>query len=166
MLFILLSCVGCDQATKFIVKDYLASAERISFWGDIVRFEYTENRGAFLSLGSSLPEEWRSLLFIMGVGLLLLALLTYLFFLAGRAQLLSIVAFSLVCGGGLSNLLDRVAYRGSVIDFLNIGFGSLRTGIFNVADVAITVGVLLLFVSGLVSHSGHAASNSLERSDL
>jgi len=49
-----------------------------------------------------------------------------------------------VCGGGLSNLVDRIAYDGHVVDFLNIGIGSLRTGIFNVADMAITAGALLL----------------------
>ena len=47
-------------------------------------------------------------------------------------------------GGGFSNLFDRTVHGGYVVDFINVGFGALRTGIFNVADVAITVGVLLL----------------------
>ena len=47
--------------------------------------------------------------------------------------------------GGLSNLVDRIA-MGSVIDFLNIGIGPIRTGIFNVADVAIMAGIALLLV--------------------
>src|SRR5207249_7753307 len=53
-----------------------------------------------------------------------------------------------ILGGGLSNLLDRVAYGGYVVDFINLGIGSLRTGIFNAADVAITVGVLLVVFGG------------------
>lgn len=50
------------------------------------------------------------------------------------------VAWSLVLAGGLGNLLDRLIYDGRVIDFMNLGIGSLRTGIFNVADVCITIG--------------------------
>jgi signal peptidase II len=46
--------------------------------------------------------------------------------------------------GGIGNLLDRVFYDGRVIDFMNLGIGRLRTGIFNVADVYITIGILLL----------------------
>jgi signal peptidase II len=61
-----------------------------------------------------------------------------------RAQAL---AFGLVAGGGFANWLDRVRGDGSVTDFVSLGFGPLRTGIFNVADVAIVLGLLLfLFV--------------------
>jgi signal peptidase II len=49
-----------------------------------------------------------------------------------------------ILAGGLGNLIDRVTNHGQVTDFLNLGIGSLRTGIFNVADVAITGGALLL----------------------
>jgi signal peptidase II len=59
------------------------------------------------------------------------------------------VALSLIAGGGLSNLIDRIAYGGYVIDFLNIGLGGLRTGIFNIADVAIMVGAISLIVRSL-----------------
>jgi signal peptidase II len=52
----------------------------------------------------------------------------------------------LVFAGGASNLVDRIS-RGSVIDFMNVGLGGLRTGIFNVADVAILVGVGALLFS-------------------
>jgi len=51
-------------------------------------------------------------------------------------------------GGGASNLIDR-ASRGHVVDFLNLGVGSLRTGIFNVADVAVLLGAVLIVVGDL-----------------
>jgi signal peptidase II len=54
-----------------------------------------------------------------------------------------LVGLSLVWAGGASNWVDRMA-RGSVVDFLNVGFGALRTGIFNVADVAIMLGACIL----------------------
>jgi signal peptidase II len=56
------------------------------------------------------------------------------------------VALSLVAGGGISNLIDRFLYDGRVTDFLNVGIGSLRTGIFNLADMAILAGALLLIL--------------------
>ena len=57
-----------------------------------------------------------------------------------------LVGLALVFAGGASNLLDRVAH-GTVIDFMNVGVGPLRTGIFNVADVAIMMGVVLLVLT-------------------
>ena len=61
-----------------------------------------------------------------------------------KQKLLSLIALSLVFSGGISNFYDRVFNNGAVIDFLNIGFGTFRTGIFNVADVAIMAGVFML----------------------
>ncbi|HEY5543250.1 MAG TPA: signal peptidase II [Candidatus Binatia bacterium] len=145
---IILLCIAVDQATKWLAKIYLAPDGFISLAGDIFRLQYAENTGAFLSLGSSLPPPWRHIVFTVFVGVFLLALLAYLLFnrtlpAAYRAYL------SLVCGGGLSNLTDRIAYGGHVVDFLNLGFGPIRTGIFNVADMAITMGAILLAVDSL-----------------
>lgn len=61
----------------------------------------------------------------------------------------TVVAWSLVLSGGLGNLVDRIINDGRMIDFMNIGIGSLRTGIFNVADVYITVGVVVLVFQAL-----------------
>ena len=55
-----------------------------------------------------------------------------------------VIASGLIIGGGLSNLIDRLVNNGAVIDFLNLGIGSLRTGIFNVADMAIMLGAVLM----------------------
>ena len=57
-MFIALACVGCDQASKAVAKDYLPPGERISLLGDMVRLQYAENNGAFLGLGSTLPEDF------------------------------------------------------------------------------------------------------------
>jgi signal peptidase II len=61
----------------------------------------------------------------------------------GRQQM---IAVSLLLAGGIGNLLDRVFHNGLVIDFLNMGIGPLRTGIFNVADMAIMAGFALLLL--------------------
>ncbi len=143
-----LTCVGCDQATKAVAKEYLPRNEVLSFARDTFRLQYAENTGAFLSIGSSLPEKARGLLFTVGTGAIVFGILGYLLF-APALPHAKTVAFSLIAGGGLSNLIDRIAYGGYVVDFLNIGFGSLRTGIFNIADVAITVGAIYLFARSL-----------------
>lgn len=140
---ILLFCVGCDQAVKAIARDTLALGDPVSLFYGFVRFEYVENPGAFLSLGAELPAQARFLFGVVFVGLALLV--TLVFLLRSRdlpaAQKLGL---ALLVGGGAGNLIDRLVNDGAVVDFVSLGIGSLRTGIFNVADVAITLGFLLL----------------------
>jgi signal peptidase II len=81
--------------------------------------------------------------FQIGVGAFLLALLVYTIFFA-PPRVFCIVALTLILAGGVSNLADRLIYGGYVVDFINVGIGSLRTGVFNLADVAISAGVLML----------------------
>ncbi len=140
---VLLSSVGCDRVTKDYAQAVLPGAGRISLAGDILRIEYAENRGAFLGMGASLSAPVRRALFIVGnAGI---ALFTVLAALWGSDRARSeVAALSLVAGGGLGNLWDRIAHGGSVVDFLNLGIGPVRTGIFNVADLAIVAGVALL----------------------
>jgi signal peptidase II len=61
----------------------------------------------------------------------------------------AIVAFALLIAGGMGNLMDRLMYDGYVVDFINVGLGPLRTGIFNVADIAVTLGLLILMLRTL-----------------
>ena len=83
----------------------------------------------------------------MAVGTFIFATLSCL--LASPFERVTAVTLSLICGGGSGKLIDRVAYGGSVItDFLNVGVGGLRTGIFNIADVAIMTGALLMVFRG------------------
>lgn len=143
----LVFCVGCDQAVKAIARDALASSPPVSLFGGAVRFEYAENPGAFLSLGAELPPQIRFLLGVVFVALALAALLVFML----RSASLSTgqkAALALIVGGGFGNLIDRVANDGHVIDFVSVGIGPLRTGIFNVADMAITAGVLVMLFSG------------------
>ena len=58
-----------------------------------------------------------------------------------------IIALALIAAGGFGNLIDRVLYDGRVTDFLNLGVGSLRTGIFNIADAVEVIGVLFFALS-------------------
>ena len=143
ILFVLFSCVGCDQATKSLARQNLAGIEPISMFNDMFRFQYAENPGAFLSFGANIPEHMRYAIFTLLIGVFLLGLLVHLIK-SKKIHGPDIIALSLVLGGGCGNLIDRIFNDGRVVDFLNVGIGSLRTGIFNVADIAITFGVIWL----------------------
>lgn len=143
VLFLLVLCVGCDQLTKDAAQQYLAFEPSRSWFHDTVRLEYAENSGAFLSVGGGLSKELRIVLFQVFPALWLIALALYLLFTKVPSLLLT-VAWSLVLSGGAGNLFDRILHDGRVVDFMNLGIGNLRTGIFNVADICITIGVSLL----------------------
>jgi signal peptidase II len=142
---VLLCSVGCDQVAKTLARASLAASRPVSLLDDCVRFELAQNRGAFLSLGESLPGAARYLLFVVLVGGALALTLAFTLRLRS-ANPVQLVALSLLTGGGLGNLIDRLLHDGAVVDFVSIGVGTLRTGIFNIADAAITLGVLLLLI--------------------
>jgi signal peptidase II len=141
LLALVATTISCDRVTKHIAATSFEGAPSRSFFADTVRLEYTENQGGFLSLGADLPPAARTAIFTIGAGLILLGSLLAAFKL--RLTGWPLVGLSLWCAGGASNWLDRVVH-GGVVDFLNVGIGALRTGIFNVADVAIMLGVCIL----------------------
>lgn len=136
---ILFSCIGCDRATKYMATQSLKGAPPQSLLADTLRFEYALNPGGFLSLGGNLPEEWRQSLFIFCNVCTMVAVGAFLIFRRSLDGRLSI-ALSCILAGGIGNLIDRVSNNGLVTDFINVGIGPLRTGIFNVADMAVLFG--------------------------
>lgn len=146
LFFVFIVTIGCDQATKLIAQRTL-SPQSTSYLNDLFRLQLAQNNGAFLSLGSLLSEQARFWIFTILVGIFLLGLLIYAVGVAARSSFTFLIALGLILGGGVSNLLDRVLHNGLVVDFMNVGIGNLRTGIFNVADMAIMVGIVLLLFS-------------------
>jgi signal peptidase II len=158
VVLILVSCTGCDRVTKNMAREWLAPSPPISVLNGFIRFEYVENQGALLGLGSNMPREVRFVLFVI---LACAGLVLTLVFIA-RAQswgLRPLIGLSLVAGGGVGNLVDRIINKGAVTDFVRVGIGPVRTGIFNVADVVIVAGVvmILLWVAGERKGTGNAA---------
>jgi len=137
-----LACVGCDQVTKAIARDHLVLGDEHSFVGDAFRLTLAENPGAFLSIGESLPDHVRSTIFIVGVGLASLGALLAAFFVKGVGYW-QVAGLSLIASGGVGNWIDRLTNDGRVTDFLNVGVGGVRTGIFNVADMVLMAGVAI-----------------------
>jgi len=140
---LLAATAGCDRVTKHLAVTNLAGMPEQSYLGGTVRLDYHENAGGFLSAGSTWRPEIRVVVFQAANGAFLLGTLL----LATRYKWSRLAGIGLVMflAGGFSNLVDRIA-MGSVIDFLNIGIGPVRTGIFNVADVAIMAGIGLLMI--------------------
>ncbi|QEG41653.1 Lipoprotein signal peptidase [Roseimaritima ulvae] len=139
----LVVCVIVDQVTKQWATATLKHGETLSFWGDRFRLQYAMNSGGFLSLGSEFSESARFALFI-GFNLVLMCGLGWFLYAAPRARRGFQFGVGLLLAGGIGNLIDRLTQNGQVIDFMNLGIGSLRTGIFNVADIAIVAGAVLL----------------------
>jgi len=138
--------ISCDRMTKHFAEKTLADAPRRSFLGDTLRLDYATNTGGFLGLGADWPPALRTAVFTVGTGFMLLSAVVAGFRL--RVAGAEAIGLALVFAGGASNLVDRL-WRGTVIDFLNVGVGPLRTGIFNVADMAVLFGIALF----LVAHS-------------
>jgi signal peptidase II len=145
----LFCCVGCDQASKAAARSFLSSGTLHSYLADSFRLQLTENPGSFLSLGAALPQQVRFWLFTAVVGLLLIALLGAALF-SRRLDRPRAVALALIAGGGVSNLIDRLWNDGRVTDFLNVGIGAVRTGVFNLADMLILSGALALLFANRI----------------
>jgi signal peptidase II len=141
---VLAATIGCDRVTKRLAVEALAGAPDRSFLGDTVRVIYAENTGGFLSLGAGLSPTGRIAVFVIASGLMLVALLVAA--IRERWDTWSMLGVTIFVAGGASNWIDRVVH-GRVVDFLNVGIGPLRTGIFNLADVAILAGLALLVLS-------------------
>jgi signal peptidase II len=146
VLFIAISTtIGCDRVTKHVAATTLSEAPSRSFLADTVRLEYVENAGAFLGLGGNWSPSVRTAIFVVGNGLLLLGLVGVA--MRRRWPRRALLGVALCVAGGASNLADRITY-GMVIDFMNVGIGPLRTGVFNVADMAIMLGAGMLALEG------------------
>ena len=140
-----LATVGCDQASKQAAVEHLEGEPPVALMGGAVRLVYAENPGAFMGLGDQLPDGARAALFV-GVNLVILGALGW-WALRRRQDLWVQAAATLIIAGGIGNLVDRVLRDGGrVVDFLVVGAGPVRTGVFNLADVAVMVGAGLLLV--------------------
>jgi signal peptidase II len=136
---------GCDHAVKHAARAVLGDGATHEFAGEIVRFQLAFNSGGFLSLGERLPAALRDAFFLVAAPLGVTLLAASAFRGAARSRA-ALAGLALLCGGGLANWLDRLLNAGAVTDFVSLGLGSLRTGIFNVADVAIMAGAALLLL--------------------
>ncbi|MGB1200731.1 MAG: signal peptidase II [Cognaticolwellia aestuarii] len=146
LFLLMIFVISLDQYTKLFAIEFLSGKDIHSNFHDVFRLSYAENSGAFLSLGSGLPKELRYFIFSGLVVVFLVGLAIHL--VANlRSHLNYLAGLNLMLSGGISNLYDRLQYDGVVVDFINIGIGTFRTGIFNIADIAIVIGVIIVLYS-------------------
>ena len=132
-----------DQLSKFWIRGNVAPYNDINIIADYFIITNVENSGAFLGLGSDFSPVIKSILLLaLPVGVLL-TVLVYVFK-DKSIDKLSLIGYSSIIGGGIGNIYDRFLY-GSVTDFLFIDLGGVfKTGIFNIADLSVTTGMILI----------------------
>jgi signal peptidase II len=133
-----------DQATKLFVQAHMALYESIAIIPNYLDITYTQNPGAAFSIFADAPP-WVRLAFLLSMSIVMSIALAVLLARSERVTIYS-VAFALILGGAIGNLIDRALRGGRVIDFLRAHYYDLNYPIFNVADSAISIGVVLILL--------------------
>lgn len=129
-----------DCGTKRLALDGLLPDVPNSFFGGMIRFSLTYNRGAAFGIGEG--SGYEPLLSIVAIAAL--AVLLTLYLLSRDEDRVRVLALALICGGAVGNLVDRLRWSRGVVDFIDIGVGDARWWAFNLADVGIVLGAILL----------------------
>ncbi len=143
--FVIINVV--DQMTKQWARVTLQPFTELTYFGGLIRLHHSENPGAFLSLGAQLGEHLRLGIFTILVCVFLIWATWMLIKKAAFANWSFVIGWALLISGGVGNVIDRV-WKSTVTDFMVMGYGSLQTGVFNVADMAIMFGILVVLVWG------------------
>ncbi|MFC0515638.1 signal peptidase II [Mucilaginibacter angelicae] len=144
IVLILVVSIGLDRVSKIYVREHIHISDNIFVIKNFFTILHAENTGAFLSLGDSLQNPWKFILLSL---LPLLALAFGVFYVMFKPSIgkLTTIGIVLVIAGGAGNLYDRMLY-GSVTDFMHMNFHIFQTGVFNVADVSIMIGMGLILL--------------------
>lgn len=143
LLLLVLSCATCDLTTKSIAKSHLKHAEPISIINNYLEFRYTENTAIAFSMLSSIEPNIRKWI-IYSLSLVAITFLGVLIWNVRNDSIWWLISLMLVLSGAIGNLAERLA-RGYVIDFIHLHYyDKWSWPIFNVADILITCGAILL----------------------
>jgi signal peptidase II len=149
LLLLPLSIVALDQWSKWVIEATLERYQRVRVIPGLFDIIHVENSGIAFGLFPSRGEIAGTILLAL-LGMAALVVVAAYFARAGDHQTLLLVALSLVMGGAIGNLVDRVLF-GAVTDFLDLYLGTRHWPTFNLADSAITVGIGLLALETLRS---------------
>jgi signal peptidase II len=140
--------IALDQITKVIVRANIEIREVIELIGDKFILTNVYNKGAFLGMGSEMNPTLRTI-FLLILPTIVLTYVIYYIIKTKELDRLSLIAFCCIIGGGVANVFDRIVF-GKVTDFFFIDLGGVfKTGIFNVADISVTAGMIMLLFSGI-----------------
>lgn len=150
--------IAIDQISKVIVRAQVIPGSESEILGDYLTLHNVENTGAFLGMGSDFNPTLRLILLLI-LPISVLGYVLYYIIKNKTLDRLSLIGFCCIIGGGIANVYDRIMY-GSVTDFLHIDLGGVfRTGIFNVADMSVMLGMGLLLYSNFKTNKKEKASN-------
>lgn len=128
-----------DQITKFVADKYLVLSHSIPVLGNFFQLTLVKNPYGVWGI-----KVFAVLPIVMALTIILLIIVFH------KTKLLQL---SLICGGALGNLIDRIRF-GTVTDFLDFGIKNLRWPVFNIADTGITIGILLLIMQSITKKGG------------
>lgn len=154
--------IAIDQISKVIVRSSMTPGRNgeIDVIGDYFQLIWVENKGAFLGMGSDMNPTLR-LIFLLILPTIVLLYVVYYIVKTKELDRLSVIAFCCIIGGGIANVFDRIT-RGEVTDFFFIDLGGVfKTGIFNVADLSVTTGMIMLLFSGIYSNKKKKAEETV-----
>jgi len=137
--------VSCDQITKQKVRKEIAAHTKINIISTNFILTKVENTGAALSLGENLSPMLKKIV-LQFLPILVLLLLFVHIVKEKKLKKSHLIAFSCIIGGGLGNIYDRILYN-SVTDFMYIEVGIFHTGVFNMADLSVFVGVIIMLLA-------------------
>ena len=138
---VLAAVLVADVVTKAAAVTYLVPRRMPrEVLGEVVQFTLVYNPGAAFGWSVGPYSRW----IFMVLTMVALAILWRLYLATGEEQRTRLLALALVCGGALGNLVDRIRWSRGVVDFLDVGVGAARWPTFNLADVAVSVGAVLL----------------------
>ena len=135
--------VVLDQVTKLMVQQTFRLYQQVDLIGNYVRLTYIHNPGA--AFGIHLGTYSRPIFLVLS--LVALAALAGMYWVTPIRDRVRLAAISLICGGAIGNLIDRIRSEQGVVDFLDVGLGDLRWPVFNIADIAVTTGAIFLALS-------------------
>jgi signal peptidase II len=156
-LLVSLAVVVLDQWTKWLVEVHLPHHTTQPVIPGLFNLTHVRNSGVAFGLFASNGGGW--VLTALGLGALI-AVGLYFWFTPSRDRVL-LAALALVVGGAIGNLIDRVS-SGAVTDFLDVYLGAHHWPSFNVADSAISIGILLMAIDSFRPRhpAGHPASEA------
>ncbi|WP_426432371.1 signal peptidase II [Winogradskyella sp. HB-48] len=140
--------ITIDQISKVIVRANIEIKEVIELIGNKFILTNVYNEGAFLGMGSDMNKTLKTI-FLLILPTIVLGYVIYYIIKTKELDRLSLIAFCCIIGGGIANVFDRIVF-GKVTDFFFIDLGGVfKTGIFNVADISVTAGMIMLLFSGI-----------------
>ncbi len=159
-LLISLACLVLDQWTKWLVEVHLSDHASIEIIPGLLNFTHVQNTGVAFGMFAARGNATGTLILtVLGLGAL--AFVGYYFRVVSQRDRILLVALSLILGGAVGNLLDRIA-RGAVTDFVDFYYGTYHWHTFNVADTAISIGIGLMILGSFRQPRAEPATAAAE----